>query len=125
VGALEFGVVGEGDGEWARPWMGRKVELLDGGRVSERDVGSAVSNTWGWRGDQLCSEGEMRRGGFGPSGIPDSFWLGTVGIQSPVSLGLKEGDHICRVFTVTEVGSGVGGFGARARIGVGIWCRGS
>ncbi len=56
-GALEFGIVGEGDGERAGPRVCREVKLFNGGWVGKRNVGSAVCDAWRRRWNQLCREG--------------------------------------------------------------------
>jgi hypothetical protein len=107
VRALEFGVVGEGDGEGTGPRKGGKLELLDRGWVGEGDIGAAVSNTRWRRRNQAGCEGEARWGGCGSAGIPDCFCLGTVGEQSPVALGAVGRNHVGDVFVVIEVCGGV------------------
>jgi hypothetical protein len=108
VRALEFGVVGEGDGEGTRPRKSGKLELLNRSWVGEGDIGAAVSNSWWRRRNQAGCEGETRWGGCVSAGIPDCFCLGTVGEQSPVALGAVGRNHVGDVFVVIEVGGGVG-----------------
>ena len=117
VRALEFRIVGEGDGERARPRMNGKFELLNRDRVGEGDIGATIRDTrWGRRNQAGC-EGETRWGGCRAAGIPDCFCLGTVGEQSPVALGAVGRDHVGNVVIVVEVCGGVRQFW----MGLDIW----